>query len=187
MILSIILLLTFKTNAQKITSQEKINKAAIIFEGIVIRSKSYKDSVGNIWTSNIIYITQILKGKEIINSDSVEIILRGGNNYDVGLLERPLHLDWFSGGTGVFLCREINSKNNIPVLELAFAKSSWFQYHNDDKTRDMNFKPLIVEGPSRFYSLEEFYSFLKEQPTVTFQSTAIHPLIQKYFNAEKKK
>jgi hypothetical protein len=131
------ILFSFSINAQEIPVPllDRANNSEYIFEGVVIETNSYfTNNERNIYTSNTIQITKILKGD--IECGLIEIITNGGVK-DSRSISLSHSLELKKGDMGIFLCKDtdrpvsivdFNLENNSEILEGHFENQSFIRY-----------------------------------------------------------
>lgn len=136
--------------------------AQFIFEGTVIKSKSYTpDSGKTILTSNTIEISKIFKGD--LQCGTVEIITLGGNvGKTATLLSHNLTLR--TGMMGIFLCNSTSreespidfyTENNPVKLQVGFNQQGYIKYLDD------NINKLIIDYKFQLDSLAAAYGMME--------------------------
>ncbi len=145
-----------------ITLPQIIDSSVYIFEGTVIKDSAFWGE-GSIYTSNIIKVSKILKGR--INCGNVEIITLGGCVNDGINCERVYETLVLSpGGQGVFMC--VNSKwpslsapKENPIA-MQTCEDAWGLVGYNSWNHQVYYN---WAGGQSFPSLTNMYQFLEKQ------------------------
>ena len=129
-----------------------------IFEGIVTSQCTYEDEGHNIYTTNIIQITKIVKGN--LTCGTVSLVTMGGT-HDGSNLTIDHQIQFNPGVIGMYLCNNLaypysncESPSNTQPLMLTYGEYGSFEYLFDLVNNE------VVGFNSEFPTIESFYSFL---------------------------
>lgn len=131
-----------------------------IFEGVVVSQCTYEDGGNNIYTTNIIQISKIVKGN--LTCGTVAIVTMGGTNDDGSNLTVDHQIQYNVGVVGMFMCNNITypytacdaTPTNAQPLMLTYGEYGSFEYLFDLVNNE------VVGFNSQFPTLQSFYEFL---------------------------
>jgi Secretion system C-terminal sorting domain len=162
-ILFILYIILYSTNtfAQEIPINiiDRVNTVEYIFEGSVIDKHSYSTSNNsNIFTTNLIQITKILKGN--LTCGTVEIITEGGQVNGKEIFG-PHLLDLEIGSQGVFLCRITNRElpvNPFFAPDNANSLQGFYEFQSFIQYTEENNRFVAHDIAGNYDSLIQFYN-----------------------------
>ncbi|MEO9965026.1 MAG: hypothetical protein ABJF11_04510 [Reichenbachiella sp.] len=157
----------------ELSTNDFFKKSDYIFEGSVI---SHKDIVNNdstlVWTSTLLEVTHVLKGKGEIQTGQIELIRNCGLVYTKDKSELLLEYNWESClktyGKMVYFCKKSpvayqSTNNTIAVKPLENLPDAAL-YFTD--MRMLNFKVYGLDH-KYFKTQEDFYRFAAKKKGIT--------------------
>ncbi|PIP55417.1 MAG: hypothetical protein COX07_00040 [Bacteroidetes bacterium CG23_combo_of_CG06-09_8_20_14_all_32_9] len=169
------------------TIKNVFDQTEFIFEGTVIKSQSYLVGTRDVYTSNIISISKILRGGAQIKQGTIDIIEHGGGVSDLYVKVGEGRANYSIGSKGMLFCAtsKYPSSNIFSVdnpIRVQLIESVGFYMENLYEPHGYTFKELNEKPPKDprkkigfgffafgkvFTSKEEFYQFLSKYPNIT--------------------
>lgn len=123
-----------------VTLSNRVNNSALVVEATVVASKSFWNAEGNyIYTSNLLNVTQVLKGS--LSVSQIEVITEGG---EIGMRKQVVEpsLQLTIGNSGVFMLNSFNvpSQYGTPVYQTYADEQGFIKFNFDEDFAKEPFK-----------------------------------------------